>query len=142
MRKLAKLLTTALLAVSSVASMIVGASAIELKTGIGIVETNGLRLRAKPNTDAEILANAAYGDNVVIIREVDGWYLVDYNLQIGYMSADYITFKEKENVELGYGVAEDAAVNLRDAPSSDGALLAQLTTGDTAYIIGLNCGWY
>ena len=93
MRKLAKLLTTALLAVSIVASMIVGASAIELKTGIGIVETNGLRLRAKPNTDAEILANAAYGDNVVIIREVDGWYLVDYNLQIGYMSADYITFK-------------------------------------------------
>lgn len=142
MRKFAKILTTALLAVSIAASMIVGASAIELKTGIGIVETNGLRLRAKPNTDAEILANASYGDNVVIIREVDGWYLVDYNLQIGYMSADYITFKEKENVELGYGVVEDAAVNLRDTPSSDGALLAQLSTGDTAYIIGLNCGWY
>ncbi len=142
MKRLTRIMITALLAVSIAASMIVGASAIELKTGIGIVESNGLRLRAKPNTDAEILANAAYGDNVVIIREVDGWYLVDYNLQIGYMSADYITFKERENIDLGYGVVEDASVNLRDTPSSDGELLAQLTTGETAYIIGLNCGWY
>ncbi len=142
MKRLTRIMITALLAVSIAASMIVGASAIELKTGIGIVESNGLRLRAKPNTDAEILANAAYGDNVVIIREVDGWYLVDYNLQIGYMSADYITFKERENIDLGYGVVEDASVNMRDTPSSDGELLAQLTTGETAYIIGLNCGWY
>ena len=142
MKRLLTKLLTAILAVSILASLAVGASAIELKTGIGIVESNGLRLRAKPNTDAEILANASYGDNVVIIREVDGWYLVDYNLQIGYMSADYITFKERENVDLGYGVVEDASVNLRDTPSADGALLATLTTGETAYIIGLNCGWY
>ncbi len=142
MKRYIKIMITVLLAVSIIASMSVGASAIELKTGIGIVETNCLRLRAKPNTDAEILASASYGDSVVIIREVDGWYLVDYNLLIGYMSADYITFKEKENVELGYGVVEDASVNLRDSPSSDGELLAQLSTGETAYIIGLNCGWY
>lgn len=142
MKRLLTKLLTAILAVSILASLAMGASAIELKTGIGIVESNGLRLRAKPNTDAEILANASYGDNVVIIREVDGWYLVDYNLQIGYMSADYITFKERENVDLGYGVVEDASVNLRDTPSTDGALLATLTTGETAYIIGLNCGWY
>ena len=142
MKRLLTKLLTAILAVSILASLAVGASAIELKTGIGIVESNGLRLRAKPNTDAEILANASYGDNVVIIREVDGWYLVDYNLQIGYMSADYITFKERENVDLGYGVVEDASVNLRDTPSADGTLLATLTTGETAYIIGLNCGWY
>ena len=142
MKRLMTRLLTALLAVSIVASMAVGASAIELKTGIGIVESNGLRLRAKPNTDAEILANASYGDNVVIIREVDGWYLVDYNLQIGYMSAEYITFKERENIDLGYGVVEDASVNLRSTPGTDGDLLATLTTGETAYIIGLNCGWY
>lgn len=142
MKRFMTRLLTALLVVSIVASMAVGASAIELKTGIGIVEANGLRLRAKPNTDAEILANASYGDNVVIIREVDGWYLVDYNLQIGYMSAEYITFKERENVDLGYGVVEDASVNLRSTPGTDGDLLATLTTGETAYIIGLNCGWY
>ena len=57
MKRLLTKLLTAILAVSILASLAVGASAIELKTGIGIVESNGLRLRAKPNTDAEILAN-------------------------------------------------------------------------------------
>ena len=142
MKRIARTLIIALLAVAILGSMMVGVSAIELKTGIGIVESNGLRLRAKPNTDAEILANASYGDHVVIIREVDGWYLVDYNLQIGYMSADYVTFKERENVELGYGIVEDASVNMRSKPSSDGNLVAQLSRGDKAWIIGLNCGWY
>jgi len=142
MKKMTRILITVALAVMVLSAMLISASAIELKTGIGIVEGNGLRLRAKPNTDAEILANAACGDSVVIIREVNGWYLVDYNLEIGYMSADYVTVKERENVELGYGVVEDAVVNLRSKPQSDGELLAQLTTGDTAYIIGFNCGWY
>jgi len=141
--KLAKrLLTAALAVVIFVSCFVTGASAIELKTGIGIVETNGLRLRAKPNTDAEILANASYGDNVVIIREVDGWYLVDYNLIIGYMSKDYVTFKERENVELGYGIVESGSVNLREKPDVNASLLATLSEGETAYIIGLNCGWY
>lgn len=139
MKKL--LLLAAALCVCSVC-LTVDASAIELKTGIGIVEVGGLRLRAKPNTDAEILANASKGDNVVIICEVDGWYLVDYNLIIGYMSKDYITFKEKENVELGYGVVESGSVNLREKPDVNSSSLATLDMGETAYIIGLNCGWY
>ena len=142
MKHFAKRLLTAILAVSILASMAVGVSAIELKTGIGVVETNGLRLRAKPNTDAEILANASLGDNVVIIREVDGWYLVDYNLIIGYMAKDYVTFKERANVDMGYGIVESGSVNLRAKPDVYSDLLATLDMGETAYIIGLNCGWY
>lgn len=119
------------------------ASATELKTAIGTVEcSGGLNLRAKPNTDAEILANAAPGDHAVIIRKVDNWYLVDYNLEIGYMSADYVTLDEKKNIELGYGKVNTASVNMRSTPSSDGGLLAQLSQGEKAYIIGFNSGWY
>ena len=142
MKGFAKRLITAAMAVSILASVVVGASAIELKSGIGIVDGSGLRLRAKPNTDAEILANASVGDNVVIIREVDGWYLVDYNLIIGYMAKDYVSFKERENVELGYGIVESGSVNLREKPDVNSNLLATLSEGETAYIIGFNCGWY
>ena len=135
-------IVTIILAVSIFTSMFVGASAIELKTGIGLVESNGLRLRAKPNTDADILATAAYGDQVVIIRQVDDWYLVDYNLMIGYVHSDYVSVKDRENIELGYGVVEDSAVNLRAKPDPSSDLLATMNLGDTAYIIGFNCGWY
>ena len=124
------------------AAVTVLASATELKTGIGIVESGGLRLRAKPNTDAEILTMASKNDNVVVIRRVDDWYLVDYNLEIGYMSADHITFKEREDVELGRGRINTAAVNMRARPSGDSDLMYQLPYGETARIIGFNCGWY
>lgn len=143
MKRYAIRLLTAALAVCLFVSMFtVGASAIELKTGIGLVESNGLRLRAKPNTDAEILATAAFGDQVVVIRKVDDWYLVDYNLLIGYVHSDYISVKERENIDLGYGVVEDASVNLREKPDASSSKLATLSRGETAYIIGLNCGWY
>lgn len=118
------------------------ASAIELKTGIGTVTAGGLRLRAKPNTESEILASADYGDKAVIIRQVDGWYLVDYNLDIGYMRADYMEFDPVKNVELGYGRASEGSVNLRSAPSPDGELLRTISSGERAYIIGFNSGWY
>ena len=140
--KTLRVLTALLLICATLTAMTLPAFAIELKTGIGIVETSGLRLRAKPNTDCEILANASYGDSVVIIRDAGDFYLVDYNLQIGYMAKQYITFKERENIELGYANVIDSAVNMRSAPSSDGELLAQLTPGDQPYIIGFNCGWY
>lgn len=142
MRSILKKLIPILVVVSILASTVVGASAIELKTGIGVVESSGLRLRAKPNTDAEILGTAAYGDRVVIIRQVGDWYLVDYNLLIGYVHSDYVSVADKANIELGEGIVEGAAVNLRAKPDASSAHLATLNMGDTAYIIGFNCGWY
>ena len=141
MKRATRLFWMLLVSVAVLAAVTVLASATELKTGIGVVNAS-LRLRAKPSTDADIISTAAPGDNVVIIREVDGWYLVDYNLDIGYMSQEYITFKERENVELGYGEVNTSAVNMRSSPSSDSDLVYQLGYGEEAYIIGFNCGWY
>ena len=135
-----KLIRTLTLTIGVCLALLCSAQAIELKTGIGIVETNGLRLRAKPSTEADILDNASYGDNVVIIRESGDFYLVDYNLQIGYMAKGYVTFKERENVELGYGKVVDASVNMRAKPDPASDLAATLNAGDKAYIIGFNCG--
>lgn len=140
--KLLRLVTRLLIAAVMLLLLTAAASAIELKSGIGTVTAGGLRLRASASTDAEILANADLGDKVVIIRKVDGWYLVDYNLQIGYMSADYLEFDPVKNVELGYGRASESSVNLRGAPSPDGELLRQIPLGEQAYIIGFNSGWY
>ena len=141
LKRATRLFWMLLVSVAVLAAVTVLASATELKTGIGVVNAS-LRLRAKPSTDADIISTAAPGDNVVIIREVDGWYLVDYNLDIGYMSQEYITFKERENVELGYGEVNTSAVNMRSSPSSDSDLVYQLGYGEEAYIIGFNCGWY
>lgn len=118
------------------------AEATELKTAVGIVNCSGLRLRAKPNTDAKILDTAKRGDYVVIIRKVGEWYLVDYNLQNGYMHEDYLKLKERENVELGYGKVEASLCNMRAKPNTSSSVVAQISGGEKVFIFGFNTGWY
>ncbi len=141
MKRICKGMLCLILALSILAGMAIPAMATELKTGIGIVTTSCLRLRAKPNTDSEVIGKAYYGDAVVIIREVDDWYLVNCNLEIGYMHKDYLDLRERKNVRLGYA-SFDAVTNIRKGPGTDTAIVDQAPKGDVCFIIGFNCEWY
>ena len=140
--KLKKRITVVLMAAIMLFSVLsVTASATEPKTAIGIVQVNALRLRSKPNTDSEIISTASFGDSVVVIRRVDDWYLVNYNLDIGYMHADYLQIKERENVKLGYA-SFDSGSNVRSGPGTEYSVVKQAPQAETCFIIGFNCGWY
>ena len=142
MRKITRSLIALALIATILAGFCIPAFATELKTSIGIVHASGLRLRAKPNTDADIISVASNGDNVVIIRQVGDWYLVNYNLDIGYMYGEYLEVKERENVDLGYGSIDPSVCNMRSGPSTSSDLVDQLSSGEKVYIFGFNCGWY
>lgn len=143
MKRYLKLIVLLVFTLSIVFTLASSASATELKTGIGIVEARGgLRLREKPSTSADIITVAQKGDTVVVIRQVDDWYLVNYNLHIGYMHGDYLTVKTRENVELGTGAVDASLVNLRNGPSTSTTMLDQLKAGEEVEIFGFNSGWY
>ena len=143
MKRVYKLLSLITVLALILSCMTVFADATELKTGIGIVTANsGLRLRAAASTDSQVINTAANGDNVVIIREKGDFYLVDYNLDIGYMYKDYVYVKERENVELGYGSINPSCVNMRSGPGTDNSVVTQGYSGDKVSIFGFNCGWY
>jgi len=143
MKRVYKLITLIAMLIVILGTMTVIANATELKTGIGIVTaSSGLRLRASASTDSQVINTAAKGDNVVIIRQKGDWYLVDYNLDIGYMSADYIQVKERENVELGYGSVNPSLVNMRSGPSTSNGVVDKVSGGEKVFIFGFNCGWY
>ncbi len=138
---------TLLLAMAMLAGIFVPtlstASAKQIATHIGIVKARGgLRLREKPNTSSEIIATAPYGDSVVVLEKEDDWYKVNYNLEIGYMSGDYLTLKEKENIDLGTGRINASVVNVRTAPNTVSDVVHQVKKNETVEIFGFNCGWY
>lgn len=110
--------------------------------GIGFVSASGLNLREQPSTDSPVLATADSGECVVVLGLADGWYHVNYNLQNGYMSADYLTVSTVENAELGYGIVTGDSVNLRSGPSTGHSKVGTVSSGERCYIIGLNQGWY
>lgn len=114
----------------------------DIKTSIGIVDASALRLREEPSTDSRTLTNAYRDDYVVILESVGDWYKVIYNLREGYMHSDYLIVKERENVELGYGEINAYLVNMRSKPNTSSSIVDQLSSGEEAYIIGFNCGWY
>ena len=141
MKRMIKVLLILAATVAAVAALAITAGATELKTGIGIVEASGgLRLRSQASTSSDILSTAHNGDNVVVIRQVGDWYLVNYNLKIGYMHSDYITFKERENIELGYGSVDPYLANIRSGPSTSSGLVDQAGSGAKVFIFGVNVG--
>lgn len=110
--------------------------------GIGFVNASSLKLRSATNTQAPVLATAAKGECVTVLARVGDWYQVNYNLQTGYMFAQYLTVSSKENAELGNGLVTGSGVNLRSGPSTSASSLAVAGKGESCYIIGVNEGWY
>ena len=113
-----------------------------IKTGIAFVDASSLRLRSAPSTSSATL-DYAYNDEVVILLGKTGsWYKVVYNLQTGYMHADYLDVTTRENAELGYGRINGSNVNIRSGPSTSNTSIAKGQLGETAYIIGINNQWF
>ena len=55
------------------------------------IETETLCVRKEPHTDAEVLGLMAQEDELEIIEEVDDdWISVEYDDQVGYVSAEYV----------------------------------------------------
>ncbi len=135
-------LTAALMIFSSSFSMKAHADDNSLVYGIGFVNATGLNLRQSPDTGSQVLTTANSGECIVVLDSEDGWYKVSYNLQTGYMSADYINVATAENAELGYGVVTGSGVNLRSGPDTSYNRVATASQGEKCYIIGVNNGWY
>ena len=135
-------LTAALMIFSSSFSMKAHADDNGLVYGIGFVNATGLNLRQSPDTGSQVLTTANSGECIVVLGSENGWYKVSYNLQIGYMSADYISVAAAENAELGYGVVTGSGVNLRSGPSTSYNRVATASQGEKCYIIGVNNSWY
>ena len=126
-----RVLALALTLMIFVSSLSITASADSgIVYGIGFVNASGLNLRSQPSTTSTILATANSGEWVVGWVRQDCCYHVNYNLQEGYMSADFLNVSTVENAELGYGVVSGSGVNLRSGPSTSHSKVGTASYGD------------
>jgi cell wall-associated NlpC family hydrolase len=79
---------------------------------------------------------------VVLIEKTGDWYKVIFDLKTGYMHKNHLKVASQENVELGYGRVNGSRVNIRSGPGTNYGVLTQAVSGNKAYIIGINNGWY
>ena len=114
----------------------------EVKYGLAFVNATQLRLRKEASTSSKILDTAYTAEVVVVLSKHGDWYKVIYNLQEGYMHEDYLIVKTSANAELGYGKFNGSSVNVRSGAGTSHSRVTRGNTGDKAYIIGIEDGWY
>ena len=61
------------------------------RQGVVDVSWGSLNIRARPSTNAPILARAYDGARLTILNQWQGWYLVSFDGTVGYSSRDFIT---------------------------------------------------
>ena len=61
------------------------------RDGVVDVSWGNLNIRARPDRNAPILAQAPDGAPLTILNSADGWHLVEFNGTIGYVNGDYVT---------------------------------------------------
>ena len=142
--KFPKRILSFILAVTLLVSVIpLGAAAAgDVLYGIAFTKAN-LRLRSEASTSSTSLVTAPKGEVVLVLNEGDnGWYQVSYNGQEGYMSGTHLDIETTGNADLGYGTINASKVNLRSGPGTSHGIVAVGTRGKTAYVVGIDDGWY
>lgn len=121
-----------------------------------IVLTNtDLNFRSEPSTEGKKLDTFKEGTELQVLAEVDnGWLLVRYNGEIGYVSGDYTTsLLEKLNyyypeLEMKELVVEkviyntSTELNLREGEGTDTEIKDELTKYETARVLKETDDWY
>ena len=112
--------------------------------GTGTVTADSLRLRSQANTNSATLTFAPRDSVVTLLEELDGWYKVSYDDQVGYMSADWLKVSQSSSeIVMGLGTVTADTLDIRS-----GAGLVYNSLGvlykDASVIILEDCGngWY
>lgn len=133
MKHVKVVLTTALSA-----AMVIG-NASALYAGVNTASTN---LNFRESAGGSIIGAIPSGARVAVIDNTSEWYRVAYNGAIGYVSADYIQYSVDGDVDLGTGMVNTDAVNIRTEPNTNSEVMLQLNTDDCVDVNGVVDGWY
>ena len=108
--------------------------------------TENLKVRAQPNTSAEVLGTLKKGTKVEAYGLKDGWYEIKYEGKTGYISAEYTTETDPSTPQpspspvLTVYTKEDLRV--RAKPDNTSTVLGVLKKGTAVETLDEINGWY
>ena len=124
------------------AGLVLTGGALAAEVSIGSVTAGTLNVRAKPTTESSIVEKLSNGDQVLVLSQEQNWASIRIDNVEGYVSLDYITLTHTADVSLGTGTVTGSTVNLRSAPNTDAAIVAQLGKGKQVDVLGIQDSWY
>ena len=69
---------------------------------VGYEKADGLNIRKEPTTSSEAIHSLSFNSKITITGEVDGWYRINYEGKVGFVSQKYVSdTKLPENTSRG-----------------------------------------
>ncbi len=119
-----------------------------------VLTTTELNMRDQPTGNSKQLNNFKKNTELEVVAEVDnGWLLVKYNGQLGYINSDYtkslLELAQEQYPDLNLDdlgvqkvVYSNATLNIRKGNSTDYDQIGQLERFETVRVIGEYDDWY
>ncbi len=108
----------------------------------GSVDTDVLKVRAGTSTESEEVGRVKRGDVLNITGRFGEWYVIDYNGETRYVFTEYVSIPENISVHTTMGVITGGTVNIREAASTDSAVVTKLAKGTAVLINAIENDWY
>lgn len=134
------------LLLSAAAALLLAVSALaaeeDMAVAVGTTTGSSLRMRSEASTNSSVVTMLNRDVAVAVLDDtLDGWYHVNYNGNVGFVSADYLEI-DGDNSFTSYGRVSGNGVNVRSAPSTDGEILATADQSEVVTVNGFQNGWY
>jgi cell wall-associated NlpC family hydrolase len=121
---------------------------------IGVVVQEGLNLRDGPGTNYVSMARMGAGQELTLVEQFQGWFLVEYGSQYGWVTQEFLTIVDgvvnrvpvsqtipDPNPLLVGAVLEDA-VNMRKGPGSAYDRVGSVNAGSQVTLLAKYKDWF
>ena len=115
-------------------------------TGKVINVTSTLNVRNQPSTSGTVVGTLTGNQSVTITAKNGSWYKISSPL-VGYVHSDYISITNTSNGDQAFNttgkvINVTSTLNVRNQPSTSGAVVGTLKSDQTVTITAKNGSWY
>lgn len=121
---------------------------------IGTVREEGVNLRDGPGTNYVSMARMGQGQDLTLVEQYQGWFLVEYGTTYGWVTADFLNIVPGviERVPVANSIPDpnppligsvlENAVNIRKGPGSAYERVGSLNAGTEVSLLARHKDWY
>ncbi|NTU78359.1 MAG: SH3 domain-containing protein [Chloroflexales bacterium] len=121
---------------------------------VGTVREEGVNLRDGPRTNYVSMARMGLGQDLTLVERYEGWFLVEYGSQYGWVTADFLNIISGviERVPVAQSIPDpnpslvgtvlENAVNLRKGPGSAYDRVGSVDAGSGVSLLAKHKDWF
>jgi len=112
----------------------------ESSNSVSKVTGNIVNVRSSPSTNGKILGSVRKGDEVVVKKQLNGWYEIDWSGKTAYISSNLLSTPTNGTSE-SYATVTGSVVNIRSGPGRQYSIITVVKSGDKIEVLSNGNEW-